>query len=87
MSEVQCIGISECGGPCDESYPVIREQTLVCEHEKVYSGECYATNPPEWFWICSKCLEQGRDQLIEKPKIAMMSYIVLIDKRKYIDKV
>jgi hypothetical protein len=49
-------------------------------HDKVYSGEYFAKNPPLWFWICSKCLEQGTDELINKPTVALFSYIMLLEK-------
>lgn len=34
-------------------------------HQKVYSGERFATNPPKWFWICEHCGELGRTEADE----------------------
>ncbi len=32
-----------------------------CKHDRVYSGECYATMPPKWHWLCTKCGKDGAD--------------------------
>jgi hypothetical protein len=32
------------------------------EHDKVFSGEYFATNPPRWSWICKTCGELGREE-------------------------
>ena len=34
-----------------------------CEHEKVYSGEYFATLVPQWFWICAKCKGAGAESI------------------------
>jgi hypothetical protein len=34
-------------------------------HNKVYSGERFATNPPKWTWICEHCGELGRTEADE----------------------
>jgi hypothetical protein len=32
MKQTECVGLSACGGPCDESCPVIRENQQVVSH-------------------------------------------------------
>jgi hypothetical protein len=38
-------------------------QRIACEHEKVYSGEYFATLVPRWHWICAKCKATGTDSI------------------------
>lgn len=36
---------------------------MLCEHEKVYSGERFLTLVPQWHWICAKCKAMGEDPI------------------------
>lgn len=40
------------------------------EHDKVYSGEYFATNWPRWHWICTTCKATGADAM--SPNLAMI---------------
>ena len=34
-----------------------------CSHQKVYSGEYFATLIPQWHWICADCKATGADSI------------------------
>jgi len=36
-----------------------KERCAEEEHNKLYSGEYFATNPPKWMWVCTECGETG----------------------------
>jgi hypothetical protein len=45
-----------------------REQLIDCPHpDKVYSGEYFASDPPQYHWICPTCGEVDADPLIHPP--------------------
>lgn len=40
----------------------VRVVPVTCvDHEKVYSGEYYATYHPRYVWVCAKCCAEGMD--------------------------
>lgn len=43
-----------------ESVPA--SQAAPCAHEKVYSNQVLACNPPIYQWICRKCGATGQEQ-------------------------
>lgn len=34
------------------------------EHEKIYSGEYFCTNPPQYHWVCAQCAALGTDSFV-----------------------
>ena len=43
---------------------------IACHHvnTKVYSGEYFASDPPQWHWVCEMCGELGADLLLSTPE-------------------
>lgn len=57
---------------------IMPESKKACKHDKVYANWCYTVSPPIYPWICSKCGEEGQDQVKTK---ATNNYEML--KRKF----
>ncbi len=38
-------------------------------HEKVYSGEFFASTPPKWAWICARCGTAGTTCTEKEPAV------------------